>query len=417
MSEHAKFGGSTINRTHNCPPWANFVAPLPKDGSSEYADRGTLLHQAMQDIYSADPEWDPRNVIGVGYEGITLTLELYEEKIVPAMAAVEAIFDRYNVNEGDFALEVPVKISEDTWGMADMLALGSEVLFDEDGKATSDRIKVGICLDYKFGDGIPVTAFENDQGLFYAVAASVMPDDSPARPARFFENIDLLVIAVVQPNDRGQDDFSVWEMDPGKLKTELVRIDDSVAYADALEVSAADPDGALKRADEFHTGDWCRFCPGNGICPPTSGAVAAMARLDVSAPDLIPNLPSFDELERVEITVKKIREFIHEQIEQGVLISGFKIVPKQARRSYSDEAAVREIVRRSKKIKRIEAYTDDLLSPAQLEKMCKRKKLDFSALFGAHVHKVSSGTTLVSEDDKREETPGIGALKALLDRK
>ena len=403
MSEHARYGGSTYTRTLNCPPWAKFCDPLPERESSDYADVGTLLHIAMNRIYRADADFDARSLIGSTYKDQTLTAELYEEKIVPAIAAVEEIFERYDVAEDGFLCESRVVISELSWGTADLLATGQMLLPNEGDEHAEEKFaRVGICLDYKFGDGIPVDAVENDQGRFYSAAAAITEETS-----RFFEGVDILVIGIIQPNDRGQDDFTLWETPSGELAAtfqEAVAAEHRAEFCDLGDPSL------------FSTGDHCRFCAGNGLCPATSGALAAMRRLDVTAPDILKVIPTFAELAQVEVTIKKIRALVHSQLEEGVEIAGFKLVPKRANRSYTDEEIVRGIVKKSRKIKREDAYTDSLLTPAQLEIMCKRLGLDFEALFGAHVQKVSSGTTLADANDKRSSAPSIGALTALLQR-
>ena len=403
MSEHARYGGSTYTRTLQCPPWAKFCDPLPERESSEDADRGTLLHMAMDRIYREDADFDGRSLIGSTYKNQTLTAELYHEKIVPAIAAVEEIFERYDVHETHFLCESRVVISDLSWGTSDLLAMGSTCIPNEgDEKSKGKLARVGICLDYKFGDGIPVDAFENDQGRFYAAAASITEETE-----RFFTEIDILVIGIIQPNDRGQDDFTLWET-PASTLAETIQ--------EALAAEGTAESCGLDDLRLFNTGDHCRFCAGNGLCPPTSGALSAIRRLDVTAPDILKLIPTFAALAEMEVSIKAIRSLVHSQLEEGVDIAGFKLVPKRASRSYTDEAIVRDLVKRSRKIRREDAYTDSLLSPAQLEIMCKRLELDFEKLFGAHVQKVSSGTTLADADDKRSTAPSIGALNALLER-
>ena len=417
MGEHAKYGGSTIKRTKECSAWVHFCAQLPND-SSEWADEGTLCHKAMERIFSEDENFDARSVIGMVYKEITLTEERYRDKIIPAIEAVEDIFERYDIQ--DFALEARVTIADDIWGTADLLGRGS---IEIDG----ETLTVGLCLDHKFGSGVMVAALDNDQGLFYSVGAAITPDTQ-----QFFKDIDLLVIAVVQPNDRGGEDFSTWEVDPEQLEIEEAEIRVACANSKDLKIYPVD---ALPH-EAFKTGDHCLFCPGKGLCPPTSGEIAAMRRLDVTAPNILENFPPFAELKRVIKNAEALLILAKNQMDEGVEIPNFgaKLVPKQARRSYIDIEAAEAVAKKSKKLKREEVYSMVLLTPPQMEKMLKAKlddlkktliedkfknliksgKLDFEKLFGPLVQKVSSGTTLASEDDPREAAPGMGALKALL---
>ena len=402
MSEHARYGGSTYTRTLNCPPWAKFCDPLPERESSADADDGTLLHIAMDKIYREDADFNERSLIGSTYKDRTLTEELYDEKIVPAIDAVEEIFALYGVAEDGFLCESRVVISELSWGTADILATGRMLLPNEGDEHPEEKFaRVGICLDYKFG-GIMVDAVENDQGRFYSAAASITEET-----ARFFDEIDILVIGIIQPNDRGVANFTLWETPAATLEE---------TYREAITAETIAEQANPNDPCQFAKGDWCRWCAGNGLCPPTSGALAAIRRLDVTAPDLLDDIPTFSELAEIDVTLKRLRALVHSQLEEGVDIAGFKLVPKRSSRSYTDEAIVRDLVKRSRKIKREDAYKDSLLPPAQLEKMCKRLGLDFEKLFGAHVQKVSSGTTLADANDKRSAVPSIGALNALLER-
>jgi len=85
-------------------------------------------------------------------------------------------------------------------------------------------------------------------------------------------------------------------------------------------------------------------------------------------------------------------------------IAGFKLVPKRASLSYADEAVVRARIHKTRKIKHEDAYTESLLPPPQLKRMCKRLGLDFEKRFGDQVREISSSTT------------GADALNALLER-
>lgn len=392
MSEHAKYGGSTIERTEFCPAWVEFCAPLPKD-SSEWADEGTLLHAAMQRIYTENEDFNPREVIGSKYKDVVLTETLFAEKIFPAIEAVEDIFDKFDVR--NFVCESRVVIADDIWGTADLLGVGRAIVDTPEDAAS---LKIGLALDYKFGSGVMVSAEENRQGLFYGVAALNTPETQG-----LFGYVDLLIVAIVQPNDRGLPDYTLWEVDGQKLPEARQRI---------LEVCAAAevPDAP------FCPGDHCQFCPGRGLCPPTSGEISAMLRLDVTAPDVLEIIPSYEEIKRVAKNCEVLLSLVHTQLGEGVVIPGFKLVPKQARRSYTDEVAAELVAKKSRKLKREEVYAMKLLSPAQMEKLLKAKGMDFEKLFGSLVQKVASGTTLAGEDDPREANPGMGALQALLNR-
>ena len=82
-------GGSTASRVINCPGSVALVAKMPPKPSSKYADEGTLLHDVMSDLLSSDKK--PTDFLGRKYNDITLTQDLIDEKVMPALAALDEI--------------------------------------------------------------------------------------------------------------------------------------------------------------------------------------------------------------------------------------------------------------------------------------------------------------------------------------
>ena len=148
-------GGSTAERVINCPGSVKLVATMPPKESSSYADEGTLLHDCIADLLELKVK-SARDMIGRTYNGQTLTEELVEEKLLPAMRLLNSIDPD---NQMDYEVEQRV-------GFGDLLpgVFGSADLLGRLGDTA-------IVLDWKFGSGVMVEAEENAQGLFYACAA------------------------------------------------------------------------------------------------------------------------------------------------------------------------------------------------------------------------------------------------------
>lgn len=379
---HARFGGSTIARTINCPAWRKLADQCPPQKESEYADRGTLLHECMEYILLEDKT--PQDCLGRTYKSHVVTQDMIEDKIKPALAAVDTIFKDYGVT--DYTVEEKVVLFDDAWGTADLLARGE----------SKKGITYGLCLDFKFGDGIVVQAENNQQGLFYSLAASRTEET-----ADLFEDVDVVVIGIIQPTSHSDEDYSLWDVDPKELDDMYVRVSNAL-----IEAKSDDPGLPCP-------GSHCAFCPAEAICPAKTGELQALARLDVTNPEVIKNLPSYEEIAQIESTIKAIKKLVHEQLEEGVNIPGFKLVNKRASRVYNDQEAVEDVIRRSKKLKKDDAYDFKVKSPAQLEKVCKSKGVDFKKTFGEFISSVSSGTTLASENDKREAVIPGAALQQL----
>ena len=82
-------GGSTAKRVINCPGSVALVQKMPPKPSSEHADRGTLLHNTMEEILTSGEA--PEKFIGARYKDQILTQELIDEKVKPALEALDAI--------------------------------------------------------------------------------------------------------------------------------------------------------------------------------------------------------------------------------------------------------------------------------------------------------------------------------------
>ena len=112
----------------------------------------------------------------------------------------------------------------------------------------------------------------------------------------------------------------------------------------------------------------------------------------------------------LEDWIKDLRALAFGMLEKGVAVPGVKIVQKQARRQWVDEGKAAEAML-SMNVPRSDIYKEDLISPAQAEKVLKKSKL---ALPDDLVVAVSSGTTLAPEDDPRPAVQSfLGLSKAL----
>jgi hypothetical protein len=121
-------------------------------------------------------------------------------------------------------------------------------------------------------------------------------------------------------------------------------------------------------------------------------------------------------VDEVESWVRAVRKLAHEQAELGVKIDGWKLVAKRATRVWNDEEAVASIFKKARKLKQADYQNVKMKSPAQIEKVCKQKDVDFSK-FEEYISSVSSGSTLAHEEDKRPELPlSVNGLSAVIDR-
>lgn len=357
-------GGSTAKRVINCPGSVALVQKMPPKPSSKYADEGTLLHNVMAElIMSEEP---PDYYIGTRYEDQILTLELVEEKIWPALRALDIIDP-----EQKMEIEAETRV-----GFGDLLpgVFGSTDLIGRLGNRA-------VVLDWKFGDGVMVEVEENPQLMFYAAAAMRTPEAQWA-----FDGVTEIECVIVQPPE-----IRRWVTTPeriAKFELELVQ--------------------AVKQAEKpnakLSVGDHCRWCAAKPICPKMTGAVdrALKVQLDnLDAPKISAYLKNADMLED---WIKDLRALALQMLESGAKLPEYKLVAKRAIRSWSDEEKAK-VALFAYGLTESEVMETAVVSPAKAEKALKKRKLGLPEDL---VVAISSGNTLASVDDPRPEVMLLG---------
>jgi len=359
MNHSTIVGGSTAKRVIACPASIELVAKMPPKPSSKYADEGTLLHDAISQIL--DCKATPESVIGMVYEGITLTQELFDDKIAVALAALDEIDPDKQM---EFAVESSVNFGDLLHGV-----FGSADLLGRIGKKA-------IVLDWKFGNGVAVEATENYQGMFYAAAAM-----RTLETQWVFEDVEEVEIIIVQPPM-----IKRWVTTPERIK------------AFELELISAVKGPRTK----LESGEHCRWCAAKPTCPMVTGAVdralkTALVRIDA---DKIGEYLSQAEL--LEEWIDSVRALAFEMLENNVRVPGFKLVAKRGTRQWiNDEAPV--------KLLGDKAYESKLISVAQAEKLIGKKNFPADVAVS-----VSSGSTLAADSDPRPAVINLGAQLANL---
>ena len=357
-------GGSTAKRVINCPGSVALVQKMPPKPSSEHADRGTLLHNMMEEILTSGDA--PESFIGARYNDQILTQDLIDEKIKPAMEALDAI-----APDQTMEYEVETRV-----GFGDLLpgVFGSTDLIGRIGSRA-------IVLDWKFGDGVMVEVEENPQLMFYAAAAMRTKEAAWA-----FEGATEIEMVIVQPPEVRR-----WVTTPeriAKFELELVQ-----AVKQAMK-----PDAQLA------VGDHCRWCAAKPICPKMTGAVDRALKLQLDsleAPQISVYLKNADLLED---WIKDLRALALQMLESGAKLPEYKLVAKRAIRSWSDEEKAK-VALFAYGLTESEVMESSVVSPAKAEKALKKRKLGLPEDL---VVAISSGNTLASADDPRPEVMLLG---------
>ena len=359
MSHSTIVGGSTAKRVINCPASVALVAKMPPQLESEHAARGTLLHTAIAKILDGDT-----NVIGDTYKEQVLTQELYDEKIVPALEALNAI-DPEQIME--YAVESRV-------GFGDFLpgVFGSTDLLGRIG----DR---AVVLDWKFGDGVVVDAEENPQLLFYAAAAM-----RTAEVAWVFKDVKEIECIIVQPPM-----VKRWVTTPARVQ----QFEQELAYAVRLSTWPSPP---------MQSGDHCRWCTAKPICPQMTGAVERALKVQLADLPKEQIALQLQQATVIEDYLKDLRALAQRMLENDQPVPGFKLVAKRGTRQWVNEESAKEFLLKSF----VEPYKElEVVSPAQAEKLLKKVGEELPKEL---VVSISSGSTLAPDSDSRPAVLQIG---------
>jgi len=164
---------------------------------------------------------------------------------------------------------------------------------------------------------------------------------------------------------------------------------DLIKYAKATE----DPNAPLV------AGEHCRFCPAAPTCEElhkqTQITAVTEFRADLSYdPDMLKK--ALDSRPAIQAWIKAVDEFAYREAEAGRCPPGYKLVDKRPTRKWRSESDAIEAL---EMLGVDQMYKPPALkTPAQIEKITAKGAID------SLVEKVSSGHTLVPEEDPR---PGV----------
>lgn len=348
--------------------------------SSEFAEEGTAGHEAIDMILQGKTQKDT-DVIGLTFNKIVITEEFFHEAIEPALDIFDALDKELGGIEFFNEQRVVFPGIDGAFGTVDIV-----------GKSR-DRT---VVLDWKLGKGVPVSAEENQQLLYYAYAAAHTEPTS-----QFFDRDRPIELFIVSPRMNEGEPMTRW-------MTSYLQLD---AFAIDLKHAV---DRALEPDPPFKLGAWCKFCSGKLGCPLYNGLATETLALtpEELAAQLAEKLPYADAM--IDLG-KRMKDMAHLLLENGQPIPGWKLVNGRMNRNWADEEKTLKYFAKIG-LPAADRHVKKIISPAQAEKALKAARLP-DTLPDHLVEKVSSGTTLAPESDKRPAVAiAPGALRMLAER-
>ncbi|MCL2632335.1 MAG: DUF2800 domain-containing protein [Coriobacteriia bacterium] len=350
--KHALLSPSSAYRWLVCPPSARLSEGIP-DEESEYAAEGSVAHRLLS------VELNKRLDLGIeGVESkVAVTKSRYynaemQDYIDKTVNLIEEI--KNSIGECHILLDKRLDISRwvpESFGTADVVIASPST----------------ICvIDFKYGQGIRVTAEKNPQTRLYALGAWYEFND------RILFDIDVKVqMIVIQPR-----------LD--LISEEYASLGGLMVWAGIAKEKA---EQAFAGVGEFNpSAETCQFCAVKATCPSRSETAITIANGEM--PELLTVADVASVLPKLEVAqkwIKDVLDWVLEQAVAGVEIPGYALTYGRSNRAFSDSEAVTDALRRAKDIKKADYTEERLLSLASLEKNLGKKR--FTELLGEYVVK------------------------------
>ena len=340
--EHSPIGASVIERVWHCPGSVGLIEKAPPAKTSVYAEEGTKAHRiayrALMEVF-AQPELKSDVVKTASIEMLEATAQY--------VAFVSELVYEWQVKP---QLEKRVVIDEELklWGTADCILV-----------VPYNRL---IVIDFKYGAGVKVSAWENKQLMYYALGALL------ALTREEQEEIPIVEMIIVQPRIYGEDIIERFEMATSDLlKWEKELLEHAIATKD---------DEAL-----LNPGDWCKFCPAAVICPALEAYASQLTSIAFDSvkeqqPPAVATMHTayiaqvLDKADMVRDWLKSVEAYALDFLQKGNEIAGYTLKEKFGNRKWAN---AEDLAIALEKAGYMMTKTHDvkLKSPAQLEKVVK----------------------------------------------
>ncbi len=367
MAAHALLSASSSHRWMACPPSVMLTKDYPKT-TSEFAEEGSLAHAL------AELRLQKYFINGVGPK-------TFEKKLAEFKTHAQWHDDMLGYTEDyfDYIKEVYLQHTGTPF-----IAVEKRVdysAYAEGGFGTADCIIISgtdmHVIDFKYGEGVPVSAEDNPQLMLYALGA--------LSAYNMLYDVQNIHLHIFQPRISNTNSWTLTK-------------DALMAFAQTVKEKAA---LAIMGEGEYAAGDHCRFCPARANCRTRADENVKLAGFTTKKPPLLTN----DEIGEylmmgtdVEKWLKDIKAFAVSECLAGREVKGWKAVKGKRSRDWTDGDKAFSVLMDNGIA---ESVLYKRITPAKAEKVVGKKR--FNALVGDLVVKTPGNPTLALETDKREK--------------
>lgn len=353
---HALLSASSSSRWLACPPSAA-AAELYQDTDTEYTREGTLAHEIAEIMAKGTNDFTPDQVDGADWEMVDCGRQ-YADYIAELSDDETVTLLEQRVEYSDW---VP-----DGFGIADCILIKGGTI---------------VVIDYKYGQGIAVSAEGNTQMRLYGLGAYQLLRD--------FYDIKIVETHIFQPR-----------LD--SISSDTLTVEQLLAWAEDFVKPRAEL--ASKGKGTYNPGEHCRFCPHAGHCRElTRQCMKTVYSHGLRAK--VETMPGFEIAEvlnlegMISLWIRRVKAQALEDLLAGKEIPGYKVVEgKMGNRKWTDEAQIMSTLDGAG-IPRDEYTETRLLSPAAMDKALGKKRA--AELLSDLTSREPGAPTVVPETDKR----------------
>lgn len=364
---HALLSASSAHRWLNCPPSVRLTENM-SEKTSEYAEEGRLAH-AIGELHLRK-----RFTTSIGPKKFKTELKKLQEDPLykPEMDRhVETYVDYIDQVANAFPSLPYVAVEQ----RVDFSAIVPE------GFGTCDCLIIGgsgmHVIDFKYGQGVEVSAEDNPQMLLYALGAL-------DRYCMLYD-IQHVSMTIVQPRKDNITSFSK-------------HADDLRLWGESIKATAQ---LAAEGGGEYREGDWCRFCKARAQCSVRAQANTALEDFGFLQPHLMAPEEIGDVITRGQRLAKwlsDVQDYALTACLGGQDIPGWKAVEGRSIRQFTDAEAAFNAAKLSG-IEDAMLYERKPVTLATLEKVM--GKPTFAEVISPYVTVPPGKPALVPAADKR----------------
>lgn len=367
-SKHALLGASSAARWIACTPSARATEGLPNQEST-YAAEGTRAHEVCEKALRYKlAKWEAGKPFDLLSDWAQQSMPT--EMFNAANQYVSFLHDQwvgFSCRPGVF-IEQEVDVSRwvpGGFGTCDCLMIGGGLLH---------------IIDFKYGQGVPVSPVRNPQLMYYALGAYALFDG--------LESIDTVRMSIVQP--RIQEEPETWELP----------LSDLLSWAREVLQPAAEM--AWRGEGTFCPGEHCRFCKAHPGCRGWQEKYGPLAGFEpLPQPAALSDEELGEWLQKVEglaAYARELEDYAQTALLEGRTLPGWKLVQGRSTRKWTNQdAAFRQM--EADGIDEAMLYTRTPISLTTAEKMLGKKK--FAEVMSAFITRAPGAPKLAKDSDPR----------------